>query len=56
MQSDTVSVCRILRDFVTSEAESLSNSEQTKAIKSPELNGIYSNVLLRRLWKKYNGQ
>lgn len=56
MQSDTVSVCRILRDFVTSEAESLSNSEQTKAIKSPELNAIYSNVLLRRLWKKYNGQ
>lgn len=55
MQSDTVSVRRILSDFVTSEAESFSNLEQTKAVKSPELNGTYSNVLLRRLWKKYGG-
>lgn len=56
MPSDTICVCSILNDFVTNDAEAFSDLAQMKAIKSPELDGISSKVLLRRLWKKYAGQ
>lgn len=51
--SNAISVDSILNDFVTSEAEAFSNLTQMKAIKSPQLDGVYSKVLLRKLWKKY---
>jgi len=48
MPSDTICICSILNDFVTSEAEAFSNLAQMKA----ELDGMSSKVLIRRLWKK----
>lgn len=46
MPSNTICVCGILNDSVTSEAKALSNLAQIKAIKSLELDGISSKVLL----------
>lgn len=56
MPSDTICLCSILNDFVTGQPEAFSNLAQMKAIKTLGLRGICSEILLRRLWKKYAGQ